>query len=287
MGWQLHLDVLLVLGLVEGGYLYGLRAVGDPHGRQATRGQVAWFTAGVAALYLGAGTPVHELAEQRLLSAHMVQHALFTLVAPLLLLGTPGWLLRPLLDVRGVDRVARVLTAPLVTLALFNTVLLVTHLPPSVDAALRHHTLHFVVHIVLVLSALLLWWPVLSPLPELPRLSPLVQLAYLFVQSFVPTVLAAFMTFSQRVLYDFYAAAPRTWGLSALDDQVLAGLIMKLGGSAILWLAMGLVFFAWVRREEPAAIGGAPIDAPPRWEDVAAELEHMRLLNAREPPERG
>ena len=273
MGWHLHPDVLLLTALLQGAYLVGLRTAGARTGLRATRGQVAWFTAGVAVLYAGAGTPLHELGEQRLFSAHMVQHMLFTLVAPpLLLLGLPGWLLRPLLRPRAVFRTARVLTTPIFAFGLFNAVTLFTHLPVSVDFTLRHHTAHFFVHAVLVLSALLMWWPVLSPLPELARMSAPLQMIYLFAQSLVPTVLASFITFSRTVLYEFYAAAPRTWGVSALQDQLVAGLIMKIGGGAILWLAIGVVFFAWAARENRQAAVPAL-----RWEDVEEELDRMGL----------
>jgi putative membrane protein len=273
MGWHVHPDVLLWIFLIEFTYLYGLRVVGARQGLRATRGQIAAFTAGVAALYVAAGTPIHDLAEQRLLSVHMAQHMLFTLVAPpLLLLGTPGWLVRPLLRLPGVYPVARFVTHPVAALLIFNFTTLVTHLPSLVDFSLRHHTGHFFIHVVLILTAVLMWMPVLSPLPELARLTPPAQMAYLFIQSLVPAVLASFITFSRSVLYDFYAAAPRTWGLSALTDQLIAGLFMKLAGGAILWLAIGIVFFRWVSAEERAS---AP--RPLRWEEVEEELQRMGL----------
>lgn len=276
MSWHIHPDVVLWSVLLQGGYLYAVRAVGGRAGRQATRAQLTWFTAGVAVLYVGAGTPIHDLAEHRLFLVHMIQHMLFTLVAPpLLLLGTPGWLLEPLLRRSGVLRVARVLTNPLVALLLFNAVTLFTHLPPAVDLTLRRHSVHFLVHALLTASAIVMWWPVLSPTSRLSRVGPVPQMCYLFIQSFVPTVLASFLTFAQTVLYEFYASVPRTWGLSARDDQLIAGLIMKLGGGAILWLAIGIVFFTWVAREDRR-----PAAEPLRWEDVEQELDQMGLTQS-------
>src|SRR5581483_6022510 len=97
--WHLHPDVLLWIAVIEGAYLYGVRVIGRARGQQVTRGQIAWFTAGVAVLYVAAGTPIHDIAEQRLFLIHMLQHMLFTLVAPpLMLLGTPGWLVDALID---------------------------------------------------------------------------------------------------------------------------------------------------------------------------------------------
>ena len=271
--WHTHPDVLLVLFLLQATYLGALwlarRATPDAEIKQS---HVAWFTSGVLVLFLGAATPIHDISEQYLFSVHMFQHTLFTLAAPpLMLLGTPDGLLRPVLRSPAVFRVAQFLTRPLLTLLLFNLVTLVTHLPVTVDLTLRYHSVHFVAHVVLVVSALLMWWPVLSPLRELPRLSDPFQMGYLFLQSLVPTVLAAFITFADTVLYEFYANAPRLWGISARADQQMAGVVMKLLGGAILWLAIAIIFFKWYNREEGAA------RRPLRWEEVEVELDQMGL----------
>lgn len=279
MEWHLHPDAILWSGLFVAVYLLGLRLVGRPQGLAPTRGQIAWYMSGVAVLYIGAGTPIHDLAEQRLFSVHMAQHLLFSLVAPpMLLLGTPDWLLRPLIRPRAMFAVARVATAPLFALALMGVVTVFTHIPEVADYILRHHYAHFGAHVVLVSASLLMWWPVFSPLPELPRLTVPFQMGYLFVQSFVPTVLASFITFSEKVWYDFYAAAPRTWGISAHDDQLIAGLIMKLVGGLLLWAVIGIVFFQWVGREERKEREGDL-----RWEDVEAELGRMGLTKPKPP----
>lgn len=270
--WHTHPDVLLLLLLLEAAYLGALRLASRASQNTIKRSQVAWFTGGVLVLFLGAGTPIHDISEQYLFSVHMFQHTLFTLVAaPFLLLGLPDWLLRPLLRPAAVFRAARFLTHPFLAFVQFNLITLLTHLPLLVDLALRYHYLHLLVHMILVASALLMWWPVLSPLPELPRLSSPLQMAYLFLQSLVPTVLASFLTFAGSVFYEFYANAPRLWGLSARTDQQIAGLVMKLLGGAILWLAIGVVFFKWYNREEGAATH------PLRWEDIKVELDEMGL----------
>lgn len=76
------------------------------------------------------------------------------------------------------------------------------------------------------------------------------RMVYLFLQSLLPTIPASFLTFGTTPLYVFYATAPRVWGISALTDQLIAGLIMKLVGGAILWTAIGIVFFRWWRMEQ-------------------------------------
>lgn len=273
LDWHLHPEVVLLVALLEGAYLYavtGLRQRISDAGR-VKRQQMALFSLGVLVLYIAAGSPVHDLSEEYLLSVHMTQHLLFTLVAPpLLIAGTPGWLWQALLDRSRLMPVARLLTLPLIAFALFNALQVLTHLPSVVDLALREHWFHFVVHAGLVSSAILMWWPILSPLATLPRLSYPLQMAYLFVQSLLPAVIAAFITFSTSAVYDFYEQAPRIWGLSAVEDQQIAGLIMKLAGSAILWSFMAVAFFKWYEREEAQA-RGLP------WGEVQEELEQLGL----------
>jgi putative membrane protein len=95
-----------------------------------------------------------------------------------------------------------------------------------------------------------MWWPIASPLPELPPLAPPMQMLYLFVQSLAPTIPASFLTFGRSPLYPVYATFPRIWDISALTDQLIAGLTMKLLGGAILWGVIAVIFFRWGAREE-------------------------------------
>lgn len=211
-----------------------------------------YFAAGVFVLWLGASSPIHELGEKYLFSAHMVQHLLFSLAAPpLLLLGCPGWMLRPLVRPRPVMSVLRVLTRPLPALVAFNGFLLFSHWPAFVNATVQNELLHLMTHTVLVALSLLMWWPVLSPLPELPRAGNFGQFIYIIGQTFAPTVPFAFLVFADRPLYSFYAHAPRI--LSSMDpvtDQRVAGLIMKLVGSLFLWAVAAVLFFRWYSNEE-------------------------------------
>ena len=274
--WALHADVVLFCVFLEAGYLYAitqLRDVVSDAGR-VRRKQVLLFTSGVAAIYFVAGTPVHDLSEQYLLSMHMIQHTVFTLVAaPLLLAGIPAWLWQALLRQRGIMPIARRLVNPVVAFGLFNLLMVMTHLPNAVDYSLNHHWFHFVVHAALTVSAMLMWWPILSSVPELPRLTAPLRMAYLFLQSLIPTVIAAFVTFADGVVYPFYERAPRIWGLSAEADQQIAGGMMKLIGSLILWTFIAIAFFEWYAREQNQG-------QEPRWDEVEEELHHLGLTDA-------
>ena len=190
----------------------------------------------MATLWIGADWPIHDLAERYLYSVHMFQHLLFMLVAaPLLISGMPAWMWRAVLRPEA-DRVLwRFLTRPVVAIILFNGVLMFIHWPAVVEASVRSEPLHFLLHVLLVGSAIVMWWPIMSPLPELPPLAAPAQMLYLFVQSLAPTIPASFLTFGTSPLYPVYATFPRIWGIGVMTDQLIAGLLMKLGGGAILW----------------------------------------------------
>lgn len=263
--WHIHADVWAIMVLLEGSYLLAVQR----HGKgETTRRHVIAYSAGVAVLWLASDWPIHDLAERYLYSFHMVQHLLMTLVAaPLLLLGIPEWMARRLLSPRGLLPTVKGAARPVTNLIQFNTILVLSHWPVVVEATLRHHPLHFVAHAVLLTSALIMWLPILSPHPEIPRLGPLVQMVYLFLETIIPTIPASFLTFGTSLLYPIYGTFPRLWGVSAITDQQMAGLIMKIGGAMYLWTVIAVIFFRWYAREEEH-----PRDIL-LWEDVERELE--------------
>jgi putative membrane protein len=280
--WHAHPDVWALVAFLELSYLGALRRERALTGRPAaTRGQVTAFSLGVAVLWIAADWPIHDLAERALYSVHMVQHLLFTLAAaPLLLLGTPTWLARRLLAPAWLLRAVRWVGRPVPGLIQFNLILVFSHWPVWVDLTLRHHNVHFLAHVLIVVSALLMWLPVVSPLPEVPRARPPTQMLYLFLQTIVPTVPASFLTFGSTPLYKFYETVPRLWGISVLTDQQVAGLIMKVVGGFYLWTVIGVIFFRWYDREErhdreERRDREAPTADVLLWEDVEAELRQL------------
>jgi putative membrane protein len=248
--FHVHLDVLAILGGLTAAYLVAVRRHERATGERLEPGRRARFLGGVAALLAGAMWPIHDLAEGALYSVHMVQHMLFTFVAaPLLVAGTPAWMWRGLLRPAPLRRAWAFLTRPLVALILANAVLLFIHWPAVVELSVRSELAHFSLHTLLLGSAIVMWWPVLSPLPELPPISRPGQLLYLFFQSLAPTIPASFLTFGSTPLYPIYATFPRIWGIDPLTDQMIAGLVMKLVGGAILWVMIAAIFFRWGKEE--------------------------------------
>lgn len=269
---------VLVAGLVAG----YLTLVGRPNARGSrgtARRQTVVFLAGVGLLWVGADWPVDAVSDRSLLSAHMVQYLLLGMIAPgVMLAGLPAWLVDRLLSPPALRRMARQLARPLVAWAVFTGVLVLSHWPAVIRLYLASGVFHLGMHVAWVASGLVLWWPVLSPLEDAPRLPPPGQMLYLFVQSMVPTVPMAFLTLGSTPLYATYAALPKPPGITAITDQRTAGLLMKLGGGAVLWTAIIVIFFRWAAAQEhadrtgPASRGpragqppgGDPDDGPPR-----------------------
>ncbi len=253
LAFHAHLDVLgLTIALVIG-YEYGLRKLAATHAPRGeiavTRRQRLFFYAGVVSLFVVSGWPVHDIGERSLFLFHMTEHLIIALTAaPLILLGTPWWLLRAVL--RPVMPVVKVLAKPFVALFLFNGMLGLIHVPGVVELMLRSDVAHFIIHGALFGTAMLMWFPVMGPIPDVPRLPPFLRMGYLFLQSLVPTIPASFLTLGDQPLYKIYETFPRLWGISAHTDQVLAGFLMKFGGGFVLWGAIAFVFFRWYADEQ-------------------------------------
>jgi putative membrane protein len=270
--WSIHIETWVFVMSLLIGYVWAVTTIGPKKVRAgesvATTKQKACFLAGVLTLFIAETWPLHDLAERYLFSAHMVQHLLFAFVAPpLLLLGTPRWLLRTMLGTGLRFKVVRFLTRPLIALVLFNVTIAIMHWVVVVDLQAHSALFHLAFHGALIGTGLLMWSVVVGPLPELNRLTPPAKMLYLFLQSIVPTVPASFLTFASKPLYDVYESAPRLWGLTAQTDQMMAGLIMKIGGGLLLWSIIAVMFFRWSAHEEAEQLDEVS------WDDFERELQ--------------
>jgi len=246
---EIHADVVLGVGLLALAY-----AIAWTRGPRTGLRVPLPFMAALVVLLVALNGPLHDLSDYYLFSAHMVQHLLLILVVPpLLLAGTPGWMADAIVErLRrwpGVGGVLRAATRPVPALTIYAVALIGWHLPGPYGAALDHHRLHVIEHLVLIATALLAWWPVLSPSALLPRLHYGAQILYLFAFGIPMTVVAAMITGAEDALYPFYAAAPRLFGLTALADQRLGGLIMWVPAGLIPLTAFTVVFFRWAAAE--------------------------------------
>jgi putative membrane protein len=158
------------------------------------------------------------------------------------LMATPEWLMRILVGNGRFYRVVRFFTTPVIAAVLFNAVVIITHIPLVVTASVDNGPLHYSVHLAVVVFSLLMWMPVVGPLPEL-QMKPLGKCIYLFMQSLIPTIPAAWLTFADDAVYSVYDQPVRVWGMSVATDQQLAGAIMKTGGGIFLWTVIVYIFF--------------------------------------------
>jgi putative membrane protein len=229
----------------------------------AKRWQGAAFYAGLASVALALDSPVDAFADTAFW-VHMTQHVLLTMVAPpLLLLGRP-WprLLRPLL--RSVRRPAartvlggptlraaragvRWIAGPLPAFALFNTTLLLWHLPRLYDLTLRNGLIHDLEHALFFSTALLFWVHLLPAATARPRLSDGARVAYGTGGLLVSWVLAIVLGLAADPVYDAYVSlAHRPGGISALADQQLAAGIMWVPGSVPYCVALFVAVYRWL-----------------------------------------
>jgi putative membrane protein len=242
-----HPEVWLLVGFLAVAYVYMVRVIGPkavPVGTAPIeRRHWIAFGLGMAVLWVASDWPLHDISEQYLYSAHMIQHMLLSYVMPpLALMATPTWLFRVLIGEGRLYGVVKFLTKPVVAGLLFNFCVMMLHLPLLVNASVESGPLHYLLHVVVVTSSLLMWMPVCGPLPEL-RMGTAGMMIYLFLQSVVPTVPAAWLTFAESPIYDAYNRPLRLWGLSVTDDQQLAGAIMKVVGGMYLWAIVIYLFF--------------------------------------------
>lgn len=241
--WTFEPSVLIGVAQAAVAYL-ALLLVARQRGRPLGGGQIAAFVAGLLLLLLALISPLDMLADDYLLSAHMLQHLiLLAAVPPLLILGLPRWVWRAIVSTRPGDRLERLFGHPLVAFTLFAVAVAVWHLPPCYDAALADERVHVAEHLSFLVAAGAFWWVALAPLPERDRPGPLGRVLYLFAAGIPNTLVAAALTFAPQPLYAPYVSPAdprgllplirREWGLSALADQGLAGVLM--------WIPMGLL----------------------------------------------
>jgi putative membrane protein len=251
-----HNEPWLVGGLVLLGWLWAilagpLRARLDPAAPFPRREAWAFYGA-LLVFYLAVGSPLDQIGERFLFSAHMAQHQLLVYPAAILfLLGLPSWMIDAALAPAWVRAPLRLLTHPLGAGLTYSLVIGVWHMPSLYDLALRDRLVHVLEHIMFFAAGLLNWWPLLSPSRLLPRRGYGVQMLYLLGVLIAMTPVFAYITFSQDILYPTYEFAPRIIAdFSAADDQLLAGVMMKLGGVFVSLAAFGVAFYRWYRENK-------------------------------------
>lgn len=274
--WRPHPEVwLLLIGIIGLG-LYSTRFIGPKivhDGPVVTAKQKRYFVIAVVGLAIAADWPMHDIAEQYLYSVHMLQHLLITFFVPIFFLqATPEWLARLIIgsDTHASSMLRR-LAKPITAGIIFNALAALTHWNGIVQASFDSGPFHYGIHLLMFSAALLMWLPVLGPLPEL-RLSPPAQMIYLFLMSIIPTIPAAWLTFADNVVYPAYDTPDRLWGISVVADQQAAGFIMKIVGGFFLWGLIAVRFFRWAT-EQRASDMEKRIVRPFTYQQVSDEFD--------------
>lgn len=215
----------------------------------------AWyFYTSLTIFYLAVGSPLDQIGERFLFSAHMFQHQLLVYPAAIFfLLGLTPWMVDPILGRPSLRRSLRVLTHPLSCAVIYTLVISLWHAPYAYDLALQNKLVHVAEHVMFFGAALFYWWPMLSPSRALPPSTHGAQMIYFFSVLILMTPVFAYITFSDDILYSTYEYAPRLFAnFTSTDDQLLAGVGMKLVGMGVAGGAFAVAFFRWFQAGERA-----------------------------------
>ena len=244
--WILPVPVTLVLVVTALVYLRGWYRLKRLLPKIISVWRLAGFMSGLFALWIAVGSPLAAFDDD-LLSIHMVQHILLMAVAPpLILLGAPALPLLhglpqkfvrsglgPLLRWPPLQRLGHELTRPVVCWLTATVALIGWHTPSVFEFALRSDSWHEFEHTCFFATSILFWWPVVQPWPSVPRWPRWSIPAYLFLGMMANDAVSAFLALYDRVLYPSYASASRTFPISPLEDQALAGAVMWVFGSFV------------------------------------------------------
>lgn len=251
------------------------------------------FLSGVVFLYAAFGSPI-DLLGHLMFTFHMVGMALaYIIAAPMLLAGLPGWLLKPVGRI-PVIRNAKFLLNPIVTLLLFNIAFSVYHMPVVHDYVMTHYAVHTMYYLLLMITSLLMWFPIICPVKSMDRLAGFKKMGYIFANSVLLMPACALIIFSGSAMYSTYTD-PQLWAqamgyclpqnsaailemfsgpsslqwMDPLEDQQTGGVVMKLIQEVVYGSILCFVFWQWYRRENPK-------DEDTSLEPSPAVLEQLR-----------
>jgi putative membrane protein len=245
--------VLAPLALLVVIYVGRFRQARKEAGGRGTTWLHALAFAGAMLALLGAlVSPIDGLGEDYLFSAHMVQHVLLGDIAPLLLLlSLSRVILRPVTRrLMRVERALGPLANPVTAIVLWLGTMYLWHIPALYDAAVEHPLIHMLEHLLFFAAGIALWWPLVQPIPMRHQLTGLQPLAYIAAAKGGLAALGLVLAWSSTAFYPFYEDAPRIWGLTAVEDQNVAGVIMMVEQSLTLVLVMVWVFVRMLTQSE-------------------------------------
>ncbi len=249
--FQAYPGIWLLVGAILGAYLWALRQRRSEAEPPASRSQLFCFLSGLVLLWLVLDWPTGALAAGYLLTAHMLQFLMITFViAPVLDAGMPDWMYRRLVEARGMGWLRFFVRRPVRAFVFFNAVLVLTHLPAIGDMLKPLWWGSMAIDLAWILSSMVFWWAV-RPMGDREALAAGYGRRFLYLAGIKvpPIFLGVFFVNAEFPLFATYELANRVWGLSALDDQILAGVVMWMGTTPFLLYRLGAAWFAWAALE--------------------------------------
>jgi putative membrane protein len=247
LAWSFSPGVLIVAAVLLGVYIRRFRQVRASGSPRAAAEAPVWrlccFAGSILIAVLALVSPIDALADQ-LFFAHMIQHMLLLDLAPILaILGFTKVILRPVTRaVHELERRAGPLAHPAFAVLLYVTAIWAWHIPAAYDLAVRHPLVHVLEHLSFVLAGSLYWWHLLSPIRARLRLDGMGPIVYMAGTKLFVGALGMGLAFAPSALYPYYVHLARVWGISAHDDQSIAGLIMAVEQSLVMGIAIVALF---------------------------------------------
>ncbi|MDH2874837.1 cytochrome c oxidase assembly factor CtaG [Bacillus cytotoxicus] len=243
------------------------------HAEKVSKKQIFYFTSGIILLYIVKGGPI-DLIGHIIFSAHMLEMAvMYIAIPPLLLLGIPVWLYSYITSFKAIQVILKLFAKPLIALFVFNGLFSFYHLPLVFDAVKQSQVAHPIVLAILFFTSIMMWWPMLNPLPEQQSLSDIKKLGYMFANGILLTPACALIIFASEPLFATYTDSS-AWmkamelcvpagtlsdlnitgpeflhWLPVVQDQQTGGIIMKIVQEIVYGTMIGYVFFKWARKE--------------------------------------
>lgn len=255
--------------LITGPFRYKFTEANKPTARQQT-----FFYSGLFILYLVKGAPIDLLAHI-MLSAHMLQAAVYYLIFPILIIkGIPEWVWRKVVYLPVIKQIVNLITKPLIAMLLFNGLLSLYHMPVVFDFSKSSQIAHTSISTIILITAFAMWWKVVTPIKEMDTLNPLLKIGYIFGNGALLTPACALIIFASNPMFEAYSSdgawiqamslcvpgdvldgiqntisgAEMFSPLSTVEDQQTGGIIMQTMLQIIYGIMIGVVFFGWFNR---------------------------------------
>ncbi|MBM7598713.1 putative membrane protein [Virgibacillus halotolerans] len=268
------LAFVLILGLayylITGPYRHRFGGDEKPTGKQQIYFYMALFL-----LYAIKGAPI-DLLSHIMLTAHMIQMAIYYLIFPIFIIkGIPAWIWKKIVNIPIIKPALKLLTKPLISLLLFNSLFSLYHIPAVFDFSKSSPIAHTTISLVILVAAFIVWWPLMTPLKEFDTMKPLLKLGYIVANGVLITPACVLIIFAPDPLFAAYSqdgawiqamalcvptdvltgisgsiSGPELFSpMSTVEDQQLGGIIMKIMQEIVYGILLGRVFFKWFNRE--------------------------------------